>query len=208
MSTETLTRFSCDAPSCDAPSCHADGIGHNNITPPDGWIKLQSTAHIPVTKESLYPARRNRRTPTYTEQCYGGFSLHLCPDHHQAFADHHPITNRHGSNVKVGCSCGAQLGIAGAVFLVNRYPAHAPEMAWFQHLPAELRWYLWRGQRQWAIRERVHGTDYVFQYPNEERARKAAEPSRSSTPQVVYRDAEGDSWVLAPAPATGTEAAR
>ncbi|MFB7359692.1 hypothetical protein [Streptomyces gardneri] len=196
MSTETLTRFRCDA-----PHCHANGIGHNNITPPDGWTKLQSTAHIPVTRDSPYSARRSRRTLSYLERCYGSITIHLCPDHPAAFNAHRPITDGHGyrSNVSVSCSCGHLRASAPAATMVSRYPAHATEAAWFHHLPAELRWYLWRGQRQWATRQAIHGVEHITQHQTEEGARKAAYPSRYGTPQVVYRDNEGDAWAPAPA---------
>ncbi|MGA4867474.1 hypothetical protein ACPB9J_33105 [Streptomyces lavendulocolor] len=200
MSTETLTRFRCDA-----PHCPANGIGSDSITPPDGWTKLQSTAHIPVPQGPFnpYPARGRRKSLSYSERCYGGFSLHLCPDHPNAFDAHQPRTDGHGykSNVSVSCSCGARIGSAPAATMVSRYPSHATEHAWFQHLPAELRWYLWRGERQWATRRVVNGFEIVDQHRSEEQARKMAEPSPYgyTTPQVVYRDTEGDPWTAAPA---------
>lgn len=193
MSTETLTRFRCDA-----PHCHTDGIGSDSITPPDGWTVLKSTAHIPATKTSPYPARRNRsRTLSYSERCYGSFSLHLCPEHPDAFADHQPRTHGYGynSNVGISCSCGAQLGRAPAATMVGCYPSHAPESAWFHHLPAELRWYLWRDERQWATRSVSWGVERVTQHPTEERAREFGIKFSDS---VVYRDAENDPWTTAP----------
>lgn len=193
MSTETLTRFRCDA-----PHCQTNGIGSNNITPPDEWTVLKSTAHIPVTKDFLAPARRRSRALTYSERCYGGFSLHLCPAHPDAFNAHRPITNGHGykSNVAVSCSCGMNLGIAAAATMVARYPSHAPESAWFRHLPAELRWYLWRGERQWATQTTNHGITSTQQYASEERARDRVDVGASmyGAPVLVYRDAEGDEW--------------
>lgn len=211
MSTETLTRFRCDA-----PHCHTNGIGPSNITPPDGWIVLKSTAHIPVPQDaaSIYPARRSRsRTLSYSERCYGSFSLHLCPEHLDAFNEHQPRTDGRGYNndVLVSCSCGMQLGRAPAVTMASRYPAHAPEWAWFSHLPVELRWYLWRGERQWATRTVSHGITRIRQYRTEEQARKAAEPSSvfySVREDVVYRNAEGDSWTEAPAAQLEQEGAR
>lgn len=201
MSTETLTRFRCDA-----PHCEANGIGHNNITPPDGWTSLKSTAHIPVTKSSPYPARGRRKALSYSDRCYGGFSLHLCPDHPDAFDDHQPITNGYGynSNVQVSCSCGAQLGRTPAATMVGRFPGHAPENSWFHHLPAELRWYLWRGKRQWATRTVTHGIERINQYRTEERAREyvAQSPSFYTVPTLVYRDQEGDPWTTATMEAT------
>lgn len=209
MSTETLTRFYCDA-----PHCHTNGIGPSNITPPDGWTRLKSTAHIPVTKTSPYPARRRQsKTLSYSERCYGGFSLHLCPDHPDAFNAHQPITDGRGYNndVLVSCSCGAQLGRTSAVTMVGRYPSHAPEWGWFSHLPVELRWYLWRGERQWATRTVSHGITHIRQYRTEEQARKAAEPSSTFytvREDVVYRDAEGDNWTDAPATQLEQEAVK
>ncbi|GAA2770442.1 hypothetical protein XF35_38965 [Streptomyces platensis subsp. clarensis] len=200
MSTETLTRFRCDA-----PHCEANGIGHDNITPPDGWTKLKSTAHIPATTDDPFPGRRRTRTLSYRERCYGSFSLHLCPDHPNAFTAHQPITDGRGykNDVGVSCSCGTRVRLAPAAHVVGRYPSHATEAAWFHHLPAELRWYLWRGQRQWATRKRGNGFDHIDQYPSEERARDAVASSSSLyyLPEVVYRDAEGDEWTVAPAEA-------
>ncbi|MEU6016909.1 hypothetical protein ABZ826_23525 [Streptomyces sp. NPDC047515] len=197
MSTETLTRFRCDA-----PHCEANGIGHNNITPPDGWTVLKSTAHIPVTKDHPLPPRARRsKAASYSERCHGDFSLHLCPEHPAAFDAHRPITNGYGykSNVSVSCSCGASLGMAGAVTMVGRYPSGATENAWFQHLPAELRWYLWRGQRQWATQTTTYGVTRVQQYSSEETARKfIADTGPTYTlPTLVYRDTEGDEWMKA-----------
>ncbi|MEU9014310.1 hypothetical protein AB0D12_31975 [Streptomyces sp. NPDC048479] len=193
MSTESLTRFRCDA-----PRCPADGIGASIITPPDGWTRLQSTAHIPVVKTSPYPARRRRSNVlSYSERCYGGFSLHLCPQHPDAFEAHQPRTAGHGykSSVSVSCSCGASLGMAAAATFVSSYPSHGTERAWFLHLPKELRWYLWRGQRQWATRDvDSYRREHITQYTSEERARDAAERYGY---QLVHRDAEGDPWTRA-----------
>ncbi|MFE6126668.1 hypothetical protein ACFQ6Q_00125 [Streptomyces sp. NPDC056437] len=188
MSTQSLTRFLCDA-----PNCTADGIGSSIITPPDGWTKLQSTAHIPVTKSSPYPARRRgSRALTYSERCYGSFSLHLCPAHPDAFDAHQPITNGHGynSSVSVSCSCGASLGTAAAATFVSTYPSHGTERVWFLHLPPELRWYLWRGQRQWATRYVSYGVEHIRQHPTQEQAQDLASDYKT----VVYRDAEGEPW--------------
>ena len=196
MSTETLTRFRCDA-----PHCKVAGIGSDSITPPEGWTVLESTAHIPVTNSHPRPTRGRRpKTLSYGEQCYGGFCLHLCPEHPTAFDTHRPITNGYGykANVSVSCSCGANLGTAAAATMVARYPSHATEHAWFRHLPAELRWYLWRGERQWATRTTMYGATIVQQYSSEERARKfIADSGLTYLPTLVYRDAEDDEWVEA-----------
>lgn len=194
MSTETLTRFRCDA-----PRCEANGIGSNNITPPDGWTVLKSTAHIPVTKDPLFPPRGRRpKALSYSERCYGRFAVHLCPEHPDAFNTHQPITDGRGykSDVLVSCSCGRQIGRAAAATMVGRYPSHAPEYGWFHHLPAELRWYLWRGERQWATRTSSHGIVRIQQYRGEEQAREAVsrESAFYAVPTLVYRDAEGDEW--------------
>ncbi|MEV4975566.1 hypothetical protein [Streptomyces scopuliridis] len=189
MSTETLTRFRCDA-----PHCEANGIGSNNITPPQGWTVLKSTAHIPVTKDHPFPPRGRRpKALSYGERCYGRFSLHLCPEHPAAFDNHRPITNGHGykSNVLVSCSCGASLGMVPAVMMVARYPSHATEHAWFRHLPAELRWYLWRGQRQWATRSRHAGAHTEPRGSEEDARRYVAEYDGT----LLFRDSEADQWV-------------
>ncbi|RSS82959.1 hypothetical protein EF919_39395 [Streptomyces sp. WAC02707] len=196
MSIETLTRFRCDA-----PNCAATGIGHDTITPPDGWTRLKSTAHIPTPDPNTRSAAMRRtNTVAYSDQCRGSFTLHLCPDHPHAFDAHRPITTGYGGNhVRVSCACGANLGIAGDHHLVNRHPAHAPENVWFHHLPAELRWYLWRGQRQWGTRDRIHGREHVTQHLTEERARSTAVSSSGRWPtELVYRDTEADPWTPAP----------
>jgi hypothetical protein len=203
VSTQTLTRFRCDA-----PTCANNGFGQNNITPPAGWTVLKSTAHIPVTKTSPYPARRRRSTPlSYSERCYGSFSLHLCPEHPDALDAHRPITNGagHKSSVGVSCSCGMNLGRAAAATFVNSYPSHGTERAWFQHLPARLRWYLWRGERQWATRSVTYGTERIEQYQTEKQARQfATDYSTTIVRTVVYRDNEGDPWTHAEQTTEGT----
>jgi hypothetical protein len=197
VSTETLTRFRCDA-----PRCEANGIGSNNITPPEDWTVLKSTAHIPVTNDPLFaPRGRRPKALSYSERCYGRFAVHLCPEHPDAFDTHQPITDGRGykSNVAVSCSCGRALGVAPAATMVGQYPGSATEAAWFRHLPTELRWYLWRGQRQWATRTTNYGVTRVQPYPSEERARKViADTGLTYTlPTLVYRDAEGDEWSAA-----------
>ncbi|MFF2411768.1 hypothetical protein [Streptomyces sp. NPDC058092] len=196
MSTETLTRFRCDA-----PQCQTNGIGANNITPPDGWSVLRSTAHIPVTKDHPFPSRGRRKALSYSERCYGRFSVHLCPEHPDAFNAHRPITDGRGykSNVAVSCTCGAILGTAPAATMVGQYPSHAPESAWFRHLPVELRWYLWRGERQWATKTVNHGIANITKHPTEERARDYANTTSGlyTIPTLVYRDAESDEWTKA-----------
>jgi hypothetical protein len=156
---------------------------------------LKSTAHIPSSSNfSVAHGWRRSEALSYLQRCYGSFSLHLCPEHPDAFDDHQPRTEGRGSgkNVTVSCSCGSNLGLAAADTFVSRYPAKGTEYAWFEHLPAELRWYLWRGARQWAVRELAYGRETVRQCPTEQRARDLA--AGSGGKQVVYRDAEGEPW--------------
>ena len=91
--------------------------------------------------------------------------------------------------------------MAAAATMVGRFPSHAPEAAWFRHLPAELRWYLWRGERQWATRTVNHGITNIIKHLTEDQARGYAKPSATyahyTIPTLVYRDSEGDEWTEA-----------
>ncbi|MEU6054287.1 hypothetical protein ABZ829_28180 [Streptomyces xanthochromogenes] len=203
MSTETLTRFLCDA-----HGCSAAGIGADTITPPQGWTVIKSNAHIPPTPTpNPVPTERRRHKPlSRLERSYGAFRLHTCPQHPDAFNAHHPRTEGHGYNqsVTVACSCGQHLGYTQAATSFSSYPQHGPERLWFQHLPADLRWYLWRGERQWATQNFVRAVDrtveQISQYRSREDAQSAVDRSQSlySTPTLVFRDREGDPWKSAP----------
>lgn len=148
MTIQTVYRFRCDAPHCTATQLTDD---LKDV--PDGWRTIKSTDHIPVpAKTSLYAGRsRGTRAPSYTEQCRGAFTIHLCPDHPNVFDEHLPQT--HGIQTRPGrdgqayvsCSCGLQFGLRPAAFRIAAVDMSGPhsytENAWWRHLPADLQWY-------------------------------------------------------------------
>lgn len=148
MTTETVYRFRCDAPHCTALV-----LAEALKDVPEGWRTVKSTDHIPVpTKTSVYTSRsRGARALTYTEQCRGAFTLHLCPEHPTAFDDHLPRTDgvrtRPGRDGQayVSCSCGMKYVLCGTGFRIAAAdisgPAAYTEKAWWQHLPTDLKWY-------------------------------------------------------------------
>lgn len=154
MTTQPLYRFQCDA-----PQCTAGAIAEKVTTTPDGWRTLTSTDHIPVPLPRS-PWERSRRSNrlSYSERCRGNFRLHLCPNHHDAFNAHLPITEgmytRPGKdpNATVSCSCGASFGWMTTLYRVASAdmtgPAQYTEKAWWSHLPAELQWYASRDTDQ------------------------------------------------------------
>ena len=147
MTTQTLYRFRCDAPQCTATN-HADKVTDT----PDGWRTIRSTDHIPVPphRPGWEGSRRSSR-PSYGERCRGDFRLHLCPDHHDVFNAHLPITEGMGSragrdpNATVSCSCGLTFGWMTTGYRIAAAdmtgPAQYTEKAWWRHLPPELQWY-------------------------------------------------------------------
>ena len=147
MSTQTVHRLLCDAPNCPAMELIED-----LAQIPDGWRKLKSTDHIPVPPRQSPYARRKPRTLTYTEQCRGSFTLHLCPEHPTAFDAHLPRTDgvytRPGRDGQayVSCSCGGMKTVLGGTgWRLASADMSGPdaytEKAWWRHLPAELQWY-------------------------------------------------------------------
>lgn len=153
MTTETVYRFRCDSPHCTAAILVED---LKDI--PEGWRTIKSTDHIPLPPVGL-PWERNRRSNklSYSEQCRGAFTLHLCPQHLDAFDAHLPRTDgihtRPGQDGKayVSCSCGMKYLLCGTGWRVAGAdmsgPAAHTERAWWQHLPAELQWYAERDTR-------------------------------------------------------------
>lgn len=150
MTTETVYRFRCDAPHCTTAVLVED---LKDV--PDGWRTIKSTDHIPVPPPQPAWERRKPRTLTYSEQCRGAFTLHLCPQHPDAFDAHLPRTNgvytRPGRDgqASVSCSCGLNLGLRGTGWRIAAADMSGPsaytEKAWWQHLPTELQWYAERG---------------------------------------------------------------
>lgn len=145
MSVQTIYRILCDAPLCPAVE-----ISEDRTAP--GWRKLHSTEHLDLSRYPANPAPRSRKL-SRSDVLHGGFSLLLCPDHHDAFDAHRPQTSgggptRSGGNhiVNVGCSCGASLRWTTATTIVapKTVPSYSPERIWYQHLPTDLRWYATR----------------------------------------------------------------
>lgn len=126
---------------CDAPNCTRSVVGVGAYGKlPDGWATIRSTAHIPDDH-----GRPKRGRYSTSDRCSGSFHLTVCPDHHDAFNDHHPVTDgtpyRRGAtgSAVVSCSCGHDHG-----------HVHSPsigdtERAWRRHLPPEYRAYAERG---------------------------------------------------------------
>lgn len=153
MTTQTLYRFRCDGPHCTTTAL-ADDLKDT----PDGWRIIESTDHIPVPPPRDPWARGRRSTgPSYTVQCQGAFTLHLCPEHQTVFDGHLPRTDgipvRAGRDAKayVSCSCGMQYVLSGTGWRIAAAdmsgPAAYTENVWWRHLPAELQWYAQRDQQ-------------------------------------------------------------
>ncbi|WP_030188240.1 hypothetical protein [Streptomyces violaceorubidus] len=143
---------------CDAPHCLASELVEDLRQVPDGWRKLKSTDHIAVPPRQLAFERRRPRTLTYSEQCRGEFTLHLCPEHPNVFDAHLPRTDgiytRPGrdSQAYASCSCGMKYVLCRTGWRIaggdGRGPASHTENAWWRHLPAELQWYATRDAGQ------------------------------------------------------------
>lgn len=146
MTTQTVYRLLCDAPRCTAME-----LIESLAQIPGGWRKLKSTDHIPIPSRQPAYGRRKSRTLTYSEQCRGAFTLHLCPQHPGAFDGHLPRTDgmhtRPGKTTQanVSCSCGLSFGLCITSFRVASADMSGPdaytEKLWWRHLPTELQWY-------------------------------------------------------------------
>lgn len=147
MTTQTLYRFRCDA-----PHCTMEVLAESLKDVPDGWRTIKSTAHIPVPpRQPAYTGRQRTNKLSYTEQCRGAFTLHLCPDDWDAFDAHLPRTDgvytRSGRDGQayVSCSCGVKYVLCGTGFRIASAdmsgPAAHTERTWWRHLPAALQWY-------------------------------------------------------------------
>jgi hypothetical protein len=150
VTTETVHRFRCDAPHCPTAA-----LGESLKDVPSGWRVIKSTDHIPVPPpQPAYARGRRSNKLSYTEQCRGAFTLHLCPEHPNAFDQHLPRTDgvytRPGRDGQayVSCSCGMQYVLSGTGFRIASAdmsgPAAYTEKAWWCHLPSELQWYAQR----------------------------------------------------------------
>lgn len=140
MSVEPLFRFRCDAPRCGAVV-----LSTSRADIPTGWTRIRSTDHL-TRSQTLGRGWR----PRLEQLQYGQFTLHLCPFHPDAFADHLPRTRSHVTRWQdlrtctVTCSCGADLGLLSVLTRAgdNRgEPALSTERAWWRHLPAGLKFY-------------------------------------------------------------------
>ena len=143
MSAESLYRFRCDAPAC-TEIAYSDRVTDT----PANWRCVASNAHIPT--KTPQTTRSRRRPLTYSERSAGSFRLHLCPEHHDTFDEHQPMTDGYrrpgrDSYTNVSCSCGQGFGTVMAGFRIAggdmAGPSSYPEKAWWRHLPEELRWY-------------------------------------------------------------------
>lgn len=138
---------------CDAPGCTVREVVEQITDVPDGWTRISSTDHLTGWRPGgLIPGISRRRTDkrSHSDITSGGFRLHLCPGHPGTFAEHLPSTEgttagRDGSrNTTIGCSCGWSTWGVRQAFVVGRRPSHAPEFAWWSHLPEELKAYATR----------------------------------------------------------------
>ena len=147
MTTETVYRFRCDAPNCTTAL-----LVENLKDVPEGWRVVKSTDHIPVPpREPFATGRRRSNKLSYSEQCRGAFTLHLCAEHPNAFDEHLPRTDgvytRPGRDGQayVSCSCGMKYVLCGTGFRIAAADMSGPsaytENTWWRHLPGELKWY-------------------------------------------------------------------
>jgi hypothetical protein len=139
---------------CDGPRCPATVVVEERSEAGAGWTRVDSTMHLNGWQpdQPIRGARgRVRKDPrTRSDVFAGGFALHLCPAHREVFDAHRPETqgglpeSRTGDRyVSIVCSCGwAKWSVRDLLVVHSRPEPHAtPELAWFRHLPEELRWY-------------------------------------------------------------------
>lgn len=139
MSTETGYRLLCDAPYCPGAA-----MAEKLTEMPDGWTRLSSTDHLAGKPAPLVGRGRNRRPVDGWEIGNGAFSLHLCPAHSDAFAEHRPQTVGYPKRSAPSCSCGWSSGSIECTHSAGRKPSLSTEYVWWRHLPEELRWYATR----------------------------------------------------------------
>lgn len=120
---------------CDAPGCEVEKTAGRYIDGLKDWRRIASTEHLPA----------DGRTAVST---LGRFELQLCPDHAEFFGEHLPTTRGEQgtydrAKVKVGCACGAPLGIvvSGYHLASTPGPTLRSERLWWEHLPADLQAY-------------------------------------------------------------------
>jgi hypothetical protein len=136
---------------CDAPHCLESVLINDLKQIPNAWRTIKSTDHIPVPPPQPAYGRRKPRTLSYSEQCRGAFTLHLCPQHTAAFDTHLPRTDgvytRPGRDGQayVSCSCGMKYVLCGTGWRIAAAdmsgPAAYTENTWWRHLPVDLKWY-------------------------------------------------------------------
>ena len=147
MTTQSIWRLHCDGPGC-AQAAIVDNISDA----PEGWTRIRSIAHLDGQPSPAVGRGRGRRTVSPCDLSAGSFTLHLCPQHPDTFAEHLPSTQGsprdrgdYRRRVQVGCSCGFSVPIgAWDGHVVGQRPALVSEFRWWQHLPTELQGYATR----------------------------------------------------------------
>lgn len=137
---------------CDAPDCAAVAVAEQLATTPDNWTRIRSVAHLDGKPAPTYGRGRSRRTVSASDLSAGSFTLHLCPQHPDTFAEHLPTTQGspmdrgdYRRRVQVGCSCGLSVPLgAWDGLIIGQRPALVSEFHWWRHLPADLKAYATR----------------------------------------------------------------
>lgn len=137
---------------CDAPHCTVSDMIEKIAEAPAGWVRLDSFGHMRDKAMPEIGRGRHRRRLATWDAMSGGFAIALCPEHRDAFGEHHPqplgneSPKRAGQDqyVRVGCACGWAVGAVRSLHVVGRTPSSTVEAAWHRHLPEELRWYATR----------------------------------------------------------------
>lgn len=150
MTTQAIYRLHCDS-----PACTATAVVEEIRDSPDGWTRLSSTTHLASWKPGRkIPGTRRIDRSTLGDLMCGSFSLHLCPDHPDAFADHLPQTEgdilrprESYRRIVVRCSCDWRTTTNDLIIVgdpTKDGPRRQPEQAWWRHLPDELKGYATR----------------------------------------------------------------
>ncbi|ROO82657.1 hypothetical protein EDD29_0138 [Actinocorallia herbida] len=143
MSTTSIHRIHCNAPSC--TSSEVTGKPGDS---PSGWIELRSTSHL-VAPPPVFRGR-DLYSQAFSERTSGSFSLDLCPGHTTVFDGHLPRTEGQvrirtsgPHRITVSCECGASLGWTWIENTTPNQPGpkNTRERLWWEHLPADLRAY-------------------------------------------------------------------